>query len=134
MDALSIWRGWIFPFDTRPVTPARRADLVEVRGFHDLKGLHRVADLRHPNGRKFLVLVLHNAIYAIEISRACTTRITNFTNLERNTCHAKPGSKPRFVMQGPHLYVYGKFTVDTIGQREPPARPGEIRFVRVETG
>ncbi len=53
-------------------------------------------------------------IYAIQISRTCTRCITNFANLERETCHAKLESKPSFVMQRPHLYVYGKFTVDTI--------------------
>ncbi len=53
-------------------------------------------------------------MYAIQISRTCTTYITNLTNLERQACRAKLGSKPSFVMQRPHLYVYGKFTVDTM--------------------
>ncbi len=61
--------------------------------------------------------------YAIQIySRTCTRRITKFTNLERKTCDAKLGSKPSFVMQRPHLYVCGKFTVDRFERKA-------IRFV-----
>ncbi len=49
----------------------------------------------------------------------------NFTNLEcTNTCHAKLGSWPSFVMQRPHLYVYGsyKFPVDIFLQKATPLR------------
>ncbi len=48
----------------------------------------------------------------IQISRTCARCITNSTNLKRETCHAKLESKASFVMRRPHLYVYGKFTVD----------------------
>ncbi len=53
--------------------------------------------------------------YALQTSSCtCTRCITNFTNLEcKNTCHARLGSEPSFVMQRPHLYAYGKFTVDS---------------------